>query len=534
MTHFDHTRLAIILSASMLAIVWSSLIPIWQFPDEQAHFAQVQNYAETGRDPVVGKDLSAEIAYSEEKLSTLRNEQGNNAYTGHPDFNLIYSETTQGFHEKVINSQPIKTRITYVGQESPHYPPLYYIWSALGYRLVYSSDLLTRIIFVRLWTVGLFAGIVASGLYFASLVFPKNFELQASIGIAVGFIPMLMFLGSGINNDVLLILLSTLISSLVIATISMGFSSKRALALVGLITAAMLTKQTIYFLVPSIIFGLLLAFLLASRRTKIIFTLTGLTSVGLLYAVFLLMRWLNQGFWLPYWPGTSSFNFLVQPQTLQAAITLQKRIYQETFAWYWGVYRWLSLTLPLYWYQIIKLCLLLSFIGWCVKFWSLKQKHALHTIIRNRSTYVFAYLLFANCSYYLGLFVWELSAIVSKGFGHGIQGRYFFPLIASQMLIIITGWWHLTPRSLRRDLPLLTFLLTLCFNLFSLLYVLKSYYAFDSFILFVTQASQYKPWFIKWPYMPITLLTSLTSLVYLVVRLIKLELYLASSHNARQ
>ncbi len=41
----------LLVAAFANALVWIILVPIWQYPDEQAHFSQVQNIAEIGKVP---------------------------------------------------------------------------------------------------------------------------------------------------------------------------------------------------------------------------------------------------------------------------------------------------------------------------------------------------------------------------------------------------------------------------------------------------------------------------------------------------
>ena len=82
------------------ALSWIILIPIWQYPDEQAHFAQVQDIAEIGQSPVNKFDTSHEIALSEEILGTDRDSAGNNKFTYHPEYKIDYSGNYYGPFEK--------------------------------------------------------------------------------------------------------------------------------------------------------------------------------------------------------------------------------------------------------------------------------------------------------------------------------------------------------------------------------------------------------------------------------------------------
>ena len=74
-------------SALANSICWIILIPIWQYPDEQAHFAQIQYKAEMGGIPAgsASLDTSYEVALSEKILETERDSGGNYKFTYHPE-----------------------------------------------------------------------------------------------------------------------------------------------------------------------------------------------------------------------------------------------------------------------------------------------------------------------------------------------------------------------------------------------------------------------------------------------------------------
>src|SRR3989344_3254155 len=180
------------------ALLWAVMVPLWHFPDEQAHFAQVQNYAELGRSPETNNDLSFEIYESERLLGTLRNNLGRNEFTYHPEFKIEYTDTLMGKDEGYLKSLPVSTRTDFIKQESPRYPPLYYYWVALGYRFGYQGDLFTRVLFTRLASIALFVTLVTGGWFMAREVFPNQPWRWASLGIIFNFYPMLSFVFLGI------------------------------------------------------------------------------------------------------------------------------------------------------------------------------------------------------------------------------------------------------------------------------------------------------------------------------------------------
>src|SRR4030042_6263666 len=130
-------------------IIWAEIVPLWHFPDEQAHFAQVQWYAEQKK-PISGEyDLSLEIYESERLLGTLRDERGINKYTYHPECNIDYTNKSLGKYEQYLSSLPKSSRTTYVKREAARYPPLFYLLSSLGYFMGTSGDLFVRVILTR-------------------------------------------------------------------------------------------------------------------------------------------------------------------------------------------------------------------------------------------------------------------------------------------------------------------------------------------------------------------------------------------------
>lgn len=134
-------------------IVWSLFIPLWQFPDEQAHFNHIAFNVEKPNLINLGEglDLNQEIAISEQLLGTYRDEQGNNSFTYHPEYNLAYSNSQQGIYEKQIKNLSLETRFNLVGRESAYYPEIYYNLSGLIYKLFYWQDLFIRVFAVRIF-----------------------------------------------------------------------------------------------------------------------------------------------------------------------------------------------------------------------------------------------------------------------------------------------------------------------------------------------------------------------------------------------
>ena len=77
------------LSIFFVGLWWIVLVPLWHFPDEQAHFGQIAFIAEKGRNPDRSEnDLTEEIYISEQLLGTARDKYGNNKFTFHPEYRI--------------------------------------------------------------------------------------------------------------------------------------------------------------------------------------------------------------------------------------------------------------------------------------------------------------------------------------------------------------------------------------------------------------------------------------------------------------
>lgn len=487
------TVILLLLATLFKGIVWSSLIPIWHAPDEQAHFAQVQYYAETRTGIRGGNDLSREVYESELLLGTLRNERGVNKFTYHPEFKIAYTDNLNGLYEKVISNFKQDTRTDFVKKEAAQYPPLFYLVSTLGYFASYGQDLFTRVMTTRLVSVFISLFTVWISFLLGKSLFPKNDLFALTLATGVSFQPMYSFLSSGINNDTLLIFFSTALLFLITDSIRNGFTQKKAFGMGACLGLGILTKQLIYPLIP---LPFLVAFfdLCKAKKEKsgkgfsrvLILLLVILGCGGIVFA----KQWFTSGS-LPGWPS-------VNPHSSTSALTFagyltekSKLLYRETLPWYWGVFNWLGVVLPLTVLRLIKIFILLSFIG-LGKYFAEKLKSKKITI----SDRQLLFLIFSSLWYAFWLLFWDYNLVKSIGFSHGIQGRNFFPLLSAHLAILVFGIMSL---SYKFSLYLLKIsaILAIGLNFIGLITMAKSYYRLLPFLDFFIQASQYKPWFFK-------------------------------------
>lgn len=451
-------------------IVWSLFIPLWQFPDEQAHFNHIAFNVEKPNLINLGEglDLNQEIAISEQLLGTYRDEQGNNSFTYHPEYNLAYSNSQQGIYEEQIKNLSLETRFNLVGRESAYYPEIYYNLSGLIYKLFYWQDLFIRVFAVRIFWLFTHLLMIWLAYLIGRIVFPKSKFTALSVAVLAGFQPMLTFVASGVTNDNLHNLLFT---ALIYFCLKLN-QKIRAFDLAGLALAMYLgfINKPQFWISLGIVVPVLFWKLFKNKQYKLIMILS-VAGAGL-------FLFITKG-QLPY--------FEVSPNLVRPDYTLWQHLqftlnhtFREVLPWYWGVFRWLSLVLPRWVNQVMMRLLVVVGIGWLIKLFRRKFESGLWIII------------WSAAIYFLALFFWDFQHIRNAGFSFGIQGRYYFPVIVPCMILIIIGL-----QSISKYLNFLVSYWFIFLNWIGFYTVVSSYYDTTNFKTFIIQASQYKPFFAK-------------------------------------
>lgn len=130
-----------------------------------------------------------------------------------------------------------------------NHPPLYYLvaWPAYA---ISGSDYLSQLYSVRLVSVPLFLLTIWLTYLIARMVFPANDLVIIGATAVVAFQPQLGFEGAIINNDMLAIMLGTLILYLSVRAVFAGLTIRSALAIGVVCGLGLLTKATLMALLP--------------------------------------------------------------------------------------------------------------------------------------------------------------------------------------------------------------------------------------------------------------------------------------------
>lgn len=494
----NHKKLIlIILSITIFVkqLAWVTFIPLWQTPDEQAHFGQVQLFAETGGPKKVGNNLSKDIYISEVLLGVDRDQFGNNKFTYHPNYNIPYTDNLNGEFEQYINTLPPSLRTDMVKVESTGYPPLYYGLGAIIYKIFYFSGLIDRVFAVRLMGIAISMGITLISYQLGKKIFNQN-RPALCLAILVGFMPMLSFVQSGVTSDSLFNLLFTLFIYLCVNLIDSGLKLKSLTYIVMVVSLSFMTKPQanimFFILFPLLIFVALRDREFAKINKKAILAIVGTIAVLGISLQGILQRVQSGVSLIPETTGRE-ITFSIE-KIVEHLIFTAKHTYAEVLPWYWGVFRWLSLGLPEILRKITNFSTFLSFAAAALYF--------IRQFLTRRYTRQFQMLVFCAFSivvYFSAITAFDYSFRLSHGFSFGIQGRYFFPVLLPQMVIFLTGLTFLIKSPWQGRIASLLTIGMIVLNIVVFLYLASSYYSASPLQNFFIQASQYKPIWLKYP-----------------------------------
>lgn len=237
--------LGLLLAAVLLVgLAWALLVPPWQSPDEQWHFAYAQTVAEHGRLPDAGNSNS----FSTEQLVAARRSRADRM-PFKPEVKAPW-DTGQYDAWRRANRRLGPGAADDGGgvNNAASNPPLFYVVEAFPYAVA-GGDVFDRLYAMRLVSVLFLLVAVTATWLLAGELFGRSRPLQLAAAAVVGFQPMAAFMAGSVNPDSLLLALWSLALWLGVRILRHGVTTRSALALVLVAGAAVLTKATGYLLV---------------------------------------------------------------------------------------------------------------------------------------------------------------------------------------------------------------------------------------------------------------------------------------------
>src|SRR3954465_1259541 len=176
-----------------MGATWALLLPPWGTPDEDVHFSYTQTLAERHELPGRGPMQVS----SEQRLSM------NASNTDQVIFFQDAKPDWSPFAERVWRSATESARRDDggAGNTASSYPPAYYLYEVLPYELASSTDVLTRMYVMRLFSALWLLVTTVGAWLLAGELFGRNRQLQLLTAATIGLWPMLTFMSSAINPD---------------------------------------------------------------------------------------------------------------------------------------------------------------------------------------------------------------------------------------------------------------------------------------------------------------------------------------------
>jgi 4-amino-4-deoxy-L-arabinose transferase-like glycosyltransferase len=265
------------LVAFLSAASWSLITPAFQVPDEQAHFAYVEELARTHRLP-----SSSTQEYAPDEVFALEGVEAPRVSL-QPEQQPISSEAGQKRLESDLASgaESSSPGIGAAGVAASE-PPLYYALETIPYELGASGSVLDQLTLMRLLSA-LLAG--ASALFvflFLREALPSSPNAWTIAGLSAALLPLLGFISGAVNPDSLLCAVAASIFYCLARAFRRGLTLRLAILIGALTAAGFLTKLGFLGLAPGVFLGLVL---LARRSAPAVGTRSAIRTLTLALAI---------------------------------------------------------------------------------------------------------------------------------------------------------------------------------------------------------------------------------------------------------
>jgi 4-amino-4-deoxy-L-arabinose transferase-like glycosyltransferase len=379
---FSHIPIRILtLIYLLIGILFALYTPLWQTPDEPAHYHYIAQLAE-GKLPVIE--------------------------TG--DWDSAYLDNLKSTQFATINPQDFVTI-----QYEDHQPPLYYALMTPIYLLTGGNPHALRIFSV---IIGMIIVWCAYGV--GRLMFPQSPHIALALAGFIAFHPQHLHIIASVNNDVLAWAWVSIMLVLAIAYIKTG--DMRLPLIMGIVMGlALLTKATAYFLVAIGVLAILI------RRKNGFGTMLRFISPALIGGLIWWIRNISvYGF--PDFLGLRAHDAVVIGQLRTAERISQlgfsgyvSEFLQTTYNSFWGQFGWMAVPMPNWIYMGILAVILIAVLGWMVYRRGEPVERGIWALLIATTIFsVIAYL------YYNSEFV-------------QYQGRYMFPLLIPVGVFLVLG-----------------------------------------------------------------------------------------------
>jgi hypothetical protein len=235
-------------------LAWSLIVPPFEVPDENAHYAYVQQIAERGTVP--------RLVYPEGPISpavdTMLGATLFYQIVGEPENPAPLSQLQQQAVENAGN-EGLSTVGDGDANSATNNPPLYYALEAVPYEIGSGGTVLDRLVLMRLMSVLMAAITVLLIFMFLAELLPGTPWAWTAGALVAAFQPLFSFISSGVNSDNLLYLASAGLLWALARSFRRGLTLGGGALIGGFLATGLLTKFTMIGLIPAAVAGTALA-----------------------------------------------------------------------------------------------------------------------------------------------------------------------------------------------------------------------------------------------------------------------------------
>ena len=248
---------ALLAMATIQVVAWILVLPPFQGPDEEAHFAYVQHLAETGERPglpgVGGRSYSTEQAEAMKwaDLFVLRG-----VLAARPGWAEAEEQRWREVESSLSDEASSDSDNNAAGQN----PRLYYALETIPYHLAPGGSFFNRFYMARFGSAVFYVAAVAFMWLIASELFRPLWARTLATAI-FGLHPKLAMLGALINPDTLLVLIWTAFIYVGLRIVRHGPSLRRLICAGGAAAASVLTHGRGLAILPALLALLGIAYL---------------------------------------------------------------------------------------------------------------------------------------------------------------------------------------------------------------------------------------------------------------------------------
>ncbi len=399
--------ICLVLLTMIRGMIYASIVPPWQAPDEPAQFERARaalttgDWRSTSDDGPGWYDELIRSLFTFHFWDFLNAPRQTYAVDAPPGlFISFYQEIYQGLYG---------SRIPYATMAWPLF-------------LAREQDITFQLYLVRLNTILLNVGVILLAYLTVQLIFPHDLFLKLGVPLLILFNPQHTHMLSTVNNGNLAELLATAAIYCLVRGIIKGFSWLNMAALLVFTLAAMWTKATAYFL-PFAMAALGMFFGWQFRRKwRWLVPLAGFFAIVVFYFLPRRLILLISDAWHSLRAG----GFYLDPL-----------VPTDLFRSFWAMPGWAILRLHPFWYGLLALACLLSMAG--LVMWVIARRSLLTSDTYRPQIQALTILAVAAIVAIGVLLGWNAitNSIVYR------QGRSIFPVIVPLSIFLMLGWRHL-------------------------------------------------------------------------------------------